>query len=194
MIGILGGTFDPIHLGHLHMAQEILEQKGLSEVWFCPAAQSPHKTRVPTDAHHRKKMVELAIAADPAFKLLDWELKREGPSYTIETIRQLKERYPNEQFALLIADELVPTLPKWKEIHEILESTTLYIGQRVCEQVLPATGDPLIDRAALEGYVEMAVLEIRATTIRQRVKEGLDCTPLLPAPVAAYIKEHNLYS
>ncbi len=194
MIGLLGGTFDPIHLGHLHMAREIFEKRGLKEVWFIPARISPHKQETkPTAAEHRQKMVELAIADTPAFKLLDWELKREGPSYTIDTIRELKKRYPDETFALLIADELVASLPQWRAIHDILSETPLLVGQRLCGSTLKETGDDLIDRAVREGYVEMPVLEVCATVIRERFKKGLNCSHLLPPAVAAYIDQHHLY-
>lgn len=192
-IGIFGGTFDPIHLGHLHLATEIRERKELDEVWFCPAAQSPHKGVCSTSADDRREMIDLAISANPAFKLLNWELQREGPSYTINTLRQLKEEYPETDFALIIADELVPSLPKWREIYEILQLATLYVGQRIYTEPPPKTEDPLIDEAVSKGYIPMPLVKVKATTIRDRLRKGLDCTPYLASEVLAYISAHNLY-
>ncbi|MGE3954019.1 MAG: nicotinate (nicotinamide) nucleotide adenylyltransferase [Parachlamydiales bacterium] len=194
MIGLLGGTFDPIHFGHLHIAQEIQARRHLKEVWFIPARLSPHKQESPpAEAEHRKRMVELAIAGYPHFQLYTGELEREGPSYTVDTVRELTGRYPKERFALLIADELVPTLPDWEGIHEILERTTLLVGQRIYGHLLPKTGEETIDRAAQAGYCEMETVDITATAIRKRIAQGGDCRSLLPPPVIDYIAQHNLY-
>lgn len=101
MIGFFGGSFDPIHNGHLNLAIQMLEAHPFSQIIFCPASISPHKQRTPSTVlkQHRKAMVALAIRPIQAFQLLDWELEQEGPSYTIDTIRELKKRIPRNTSA-----------------------------------------------------------------------------------------------
>src|SRR5438309_2044888 len=130
-IGILGGTFDPVHLGHLIMAEQCREQGQLDQVWFIPAARPPHKQDRPlTGFVHRTEMLALAIAGMPAFRVDELEKDRPGPSYTAETLQELQGRHPDTQFALLLGSDCLPDLPMWKNPTRILELAELLVFSR----------------------------------------------------------------
>ncbi len=197
-IGLYGGTFDPPHFGHLYLANEMMSRHQLDEVWFIPTAIAPHKVdQPPTSAPHRMEMVQRAIEGLPKFKMLDIEVKRGGTSYTIETINEIlsnPDLSADSEFFLIISDELIESLGEWKGIKEIVQKVTLLIGRRSAEKSpLPATGTPTVDRAIKNGLNEMAVLEIRATDIRERVKNGFSCRHLAPAAVLSYLYDNQLY-
>jgi nicotinate-nucleotide adenylyltransferase len=198
-IGLYGGTFDPPHFGHLHLANEMLTRHNLDEVWFIPAAIAPHKlSRPPISVEHRVKMVELAIEGLPQFKLLDLEVKRGGTSYTIDTINEIlndPKLGAESEFFLIMSDEYLPTLGQWKGIEEIVEKVVLLIGRRSADRSPPpSTGIPAVDAAVNKGLNNMAVLEIRATDIRDRVRDHLSCRHLVPARVLSYLYENELYT
>src|SRR5262249_15510073 len=127
-VGIFGGTFDPVHLGHLIMAEQCREQAELDEVWFVPAARPPHKQeRTLTPFAQRVEMLALAIAGMPAFRVDELEKDRPGPSYTVETLQALHERYPDTQFSLLVGSDSLPDLPGWKNPKRIIELAELLV-------------------------------------------------------------------
>src|SRR2546421_10674015 len=114
-VGVFGGTFDPVHLGHLIMAEQCREQAELDQIWFVPAARPPHKReRSLPPFVHRVEMLALAIAGMPAFRVDELEKDRPGPSYTAETLQTLHERYPETQLSLLLGSDSLPDLPGWK--------------------------------------------------------------------------------
>ncbi len=195
-VGLYGGTFDPFHIGHLNMAVEILEKKNLDEIWFCPARLSPHKAdEQPVAVEHRLKMIERAIASMPKLHVIDLESRREGPSYTIETIKILIQHYPVYKFHLIMGTDSIPGFFHWREPREIIALVPLVIGSRSCEQIqLPANADPEISAAILRGCMHTRVMEISATEIRDRLRRGLYCGHLIPKEVLDYIKEFHLYS
>src|SRR5690554_2381696 len=120
-IGIMGGTFDPLHLGHLLVAEQAREQMSLDEVWFMPSNQPPHKDQQPkANPIHRLEMVRLAIADHPQFKLCDLEFERGGTSYSVDTAYELKERYPEHHFHWIIGADMVQYLTKWFKIKEMI--------------------------------------------------------------------------
>ncbi|NGX45445.1 MAG: Nicotinate-nucleotide adenylyltransferase [Chlamydiae bacterium] len=188
LIGFLGGTFDPIHFGHLNLALEIAERKGLDKVLFCPAKISPFKQDAPASVStdHRLKMVEMAIAPIKGFELSDIELKREGPSYTIDTIRTLQEENPGAEYHLILGGDVATTLLQWKEAAALLKLAPPYIGKRPGSEVsIPG----------LEvGEVTIPGFDISSTALRERLKAGLYCGHLIPQPVLDYICSHRLYS
>ena len=194
-IGLYGGTFDPFHLGHLNMAIEIQEKKKLDEIWFCPARNSPHKHQEPTaPVEHRLKMIEKAIAAVPKMRVIDIESRREGPSYTIDTLKMLIQQYPNEQFHLILGTDAVQGFSQWRSPQEIVRLVPLIIGNRRCEPASNAhTEEPEIRVAIQQGYLQTSVMEISATEIRRRLRDGLFCGHLLPKEVLDYIKAFQLY-
>ena len=182
MIGLFGGSFDPIHHGHLIAAQVALEGLGLSELRFVPARQQPFKHAghgAPGD--DRAAMIEQAIAEEPRFSLERCELNRPGPSFTVDTLRHLRAREPGAEFVLLIGSDAAADLPKWREADAIPELATVVVFERA--------GTPVAGHSA----VRVPAIEISATAIRRRVREGRSVRWWLPAQVADYIAARRLY-
>lgn len=191
-IGVYGGSFDPIHQGHLILAEYVRENLSLDKILFIPAAISPHKTRHQvTPAPLRLKMVELAIADNPYFQFSDIEIKRGGISYTVETIKTLREDYSlrQDQLLLLIGSDNLLDLPKWKEPERLLA---------LCQvAVLPRPGFDIEE--AEERFrkrvlvLQTPLIEISSQQIRRRVKQGKSIKYLVPPSVERFIKEKGLY-
>ena len=193
-IGIYGGTFDPIHLAHLVLADQCRQQLQLDEVWFVPAAQPPHKQgqRV-TATEHRLEMLRRALQDQPAFRLCTVELDREGVSYTVDTLSALTQQFPEHTWWLLIGADSLRDFPTWHEPERI--STLARIG------VVNRGGEPAPDLAAAQAafgdrfsLAEMPSLAISATDLRQRVAAGQSIRYLVPAAVEDYIRAHQLYA
>ncbi len=196
-IGVLGGTFDPIHNGHLIVAEDTRTRLNLGEVLFVPAGQPWLKANsFILAAEHRVRMVRLAIADKPYFKLSAIEIDRAGPSYTIDTITELQAQLGagDELFFILGWDNLTE-LPRWKEPSRLI---------KMCRLVaVPRVGYPSPDLNSLEatipGLSQQVVLldkpevDISASVIRQRVAQSLSINHLVPEPVDEYIKRHKLY-
>lgn len=198
-IGVYGGTFDPIHYGHLVLAEQAREQLRLDEVRFIPAAIPPHKqTRAITAAKHRLEMVELATVGHAAFTVSEIELRREGVSYTAETLRLLQEEQPDDDFYLLLGADGLRDLPTWRQSEEILRLARVAVA---CRPGSPppsvALLSPPLPRAEAEGIcrrlVSMPLLDISATDMRQRLAEGRSIRYFTPPAVVAYIFAHGLY-
>ncbi len=197
-IGVLGGTFDPIHNGHIVVAEEARASLNLAEVLFVPAARPWLKEgSLILAAEHRVQMVRLAIAAEPCFKLSTVEIDRGGLSYTVDTITELQARLGagDELYCILGWDSLAQ-FPRWKEPSRTIE---------MCRVVaVPRPGYSLPDIHSLETVIpgllqRLTVLDkpevdISATEIRERVARGLSISHLVPEPVDEYIREHKLYS
>jgi len=197
-IGVLGGTFDPIHMGHLIVAEEIRGQLDLAEVLFVPAGEPWLKANnAISPAEHRVQMVRLAIADEPAFKLSTVEIERAGPSYTIDTIAQFNSQIGagDKLFFILGWDNLMQ-LPQWREPSRLVQMCSLV--------AVPRVGYPSPDlntlAAAIPGLSPSIILlntpqiEISSSEIRNRVARGLSIHHLVPEPVEKYIREHNLYT
>lgn len=197
-VGIYGGSFDPIHFGHINLALEIMEHHELDEVWFCPAHCNPHKVGIETAAaNHRLKMLEIALEDLPNFGIVPNELQREGISYTIDTLRELiaeeqNEPYPS-QFYLILGDESVPGFFQWKDPKEIIKLAPPLIGRRFLSPKLDLEGDPVICEALHKGETPSRIMEISATEVRERVSKGLYIRHLVPAKVVDYIYQNHLY-
>jgi len=188
LIGFIGGTFDPIHFGHLNLALEIAERKGLDKVLFCPANVSPLKQGAPpaVSAEDRFQMVGRAIGPIRGFELCDIELKKEGPSYTIDTIRALQEENPTAQFHLILGGDLIDDFKKWKEADLLLKLAPPFVGKR------PGAKNSFTSIEVEE--VSIPVFDVSSTTLRDRLHQGLYCGHLVPQPVIDYITSHQLYS
>lgn len=195
-IGLYGGTFDPIHLGHLNLAFEIKEKSHLDEVWFIPTYINPHKidNKPVTTFEERIHMLQLAIEDIPFFKIKDLESHREPPSYTIDTLRDLLKNQ-QDQFYLLLGQDSIPGFFHWKLVNEIVNKVPLLIASRSGNRYdFEANGhDPVVCKAIQDGLIETKSLDISSTDIRKRLREGLYCGHLLPGKVYAYIVEKGLY-
>ena len=185
-IGLFGGSFDPIHHGHLIVAQAAADALGLDQVRFVPAREQPFKA-----GQHlalpdvRARMVLLAIAGEPRFGLERAELDRPGPSYTVDTLRLLRRREPGQRFALLVGADAARDLPKWREAEALPGLADLVVFARA-GTVVPELPWPV--RA-----VTVPGIEISATDIRGRVRQGRSIRYLVPDPVAEAIRAEGLY-
>ncbi len=191
-IGILGGTFDPIHFGHINLALEMKERHQLDEIWLIPAKVNPFKLEKKLQPmEHRRKMVEMAIEDIPGFFLHDVESQREGPSFTIDTLTQLKEEYPNNYFRLILSDETAEHFYRWRDPEEICKMAPVLIGTRHFIGENPPIFKGITTK---EAWTPIRMLVISATDIRDRIKKGLYCGHLLPKKVLDYIYSYRLYS
>jgi len=196
-LGILGGTFDPIHLGHLSIAEEAVKRLDLGKVIFIPAGQPWLKlNRMITSAEHRKKMIELAISGKPFFELSTVEVERSGPSYTVDTLRDLQRKLGGKaKFFLILGWDSLNELPGWHNPVELLKLCRLVAFTR------PGSAPPNLEalEASVPGIKRSTVLldiepiDISSTDIRMRVAKGLPVSGLVPYEVEKYIREHNLY-
>lgn len=187
-LGILGGTFDPIHSGHVLLAQAVRERLSLDRVLFVPAADPPHKEDHVASAAHRLEMVRLAIDGLDGFEVSRAELDRAGPSYTVDTVRQLGARFPDSELFLIIGADNIADLSSWHDPEGILELATVVSGTRA-DTAGPGTGPfaDLIQRLPTPTY------DISSTDIRHRLLQGLPIRCLVPEAVERYVAQHGLY-
>ncbi|MFT8362067.1 MAG: nicotinate-nucleotide adenylyltransferase [Sporolactobacillus sp.] len=187
-IGLIGGTFDPPHLAHLIIAEEALEACTLDEVWFIPSFQPPHVhgKRARAQAMDRVEMVRRSIGRNKRFKLELTEILREGPSYTVDTLRDLRKKHPNDQFYFIMGADMINDLPTWHGVRELCQLTSFIGFSRPGYVALPP------DYAAVT-FIEMPVLDISSSALRKRFSEGRSCRYFVTDSVANYIKERGLY-
>lgn len=184
-IGLLGGTFNPPHLGHLILAEQVGQQLGLDRVLFLPTNIPPHKEVEDLPSKEdRKNMVEKAIENNPLFGFDDVDLEREGKSYTYETMKRLYEKYPNAEFYFIIGGDMVETLPKWHKIEE-LRSMVQFVGVKR-PGYATETNYPII-------WVDTPATDISSTVIRKKIKEGCSVKYLVPERTLDYIEQKRLY-
>lgn len=198
-IGIFGGTFDPVHLGHLILAEQCREQARLDQVWFVPSARPPHKLdRELAPFAQRVEMLTLALAGYPVFQIHELEKDRPGPSFTVDTLAELQRRHPEFDFHLILGSDCLPDLPNWHEPARLAQQAGLLIVSRPSWPVWPA--DRL--RAALglpmhvtlrQQEVQVPLLEISSRDLRRRCAEGRSIRYLVPRSVECYIDNHHLY-
>ena len=194
-IGLFGGTFDPPHRAHVALAHLALTHLGLDEVRWMPAGRPWQKLSsggpAPTDAVHRVAMVALAIQGEPRFVLDDREVRRQGPSYTVDSVRELKAEHPLAQWTLIIGQDQLSRLDTWKDWPQLLQWVTLAVAGR--------SGTPPVPPEALKGHplrlceLPLPDMPVSSTQIRQAVAQGEDISPLAGDAVARYIAQHHLY-
>ncbi len=204
MIGIMGGTFDPIHFGHLRSALEVCERLSLTQVRFVPCSVPPHRPQPMASAKQRLKMVEMAVASTPQFVLDDRELRRKnGASYSVDTLRSLLEEF-DESLVLMLGADAFFNFNCWKNWREILEMANIVIscrpGHKVPKLESWAKGRMVESAEGLEQseagkimFIEVTQLAISATNIRHQLLEGLSARYLMPLEVADYINNQQLY-
>ncbi len=194
-VGLLGGTFNPPHLAHLVCAQEAYLQLGLDWVLLVPARVPPHK---PVDdepgMEHRLELCRLAIGEDERFQICDLESRRDGPSYTVDTLEELQSEMPDSQLFLIAGSDVAAGFCDWREPERVLSMATLAVAER------PGTARADVE-SALEGlpggesacFFDMPEIGISSTMLRERVRAGESTRYLMPDAVREYIDRHNLY-
>jgi nicotinate-nucleotide adenylyltransferase len=195
-VGILGGTFDPIHHGHLVIAEEAREALGLERVLLVPAASPPHKPDRPvTSPEHRLAMAELAIAGNPAFSTSSIEVERGGASYTVETLEALARAGIEDPWFILSAEALAE-FPAWRRPGRILELCRLAVVPRGGHEMLDGTWvrEHFPGREARFAFLSGPLLPISGSVVRRRAAAGRSVRYLVPDAVARYIADHDLYS
>ena len=194
-IGVFGGTFDPIHMGHLVVAEDARAALGLDKVLFIPAGQPWFKSyRQITESHHRLAMVSLAVESNPHFDVSDIEIRRSGPSYTVDTLTELREQYGDAEFIVILGIDALREIDRWYQPRHLFEMASVVGMARP-----GATLDPSVLNAAIPGassrmqLVDSTLIDISGTEIRQRVAVGHSIRYRVPAAVERYICENGLY-
>ena len=197
-MGIFGGTFDPVHCGHLILAEQCREQCRLDQILFVPAGQPPHKRSVEiSPGPARAEMIEFATAGCPEFKVDRMEINRSGPSYTVDTLKALQSEDAERQLFLIIGADSLRDLPDWRAPDQIAELATILAVNRGdrplpdSRQLAELLGKRIAARVSL---ATMPGIDISATDIRRRVRSGHSIRFLTPRAVEAYISEHKLYT
>ena len=187
-VGIFGGTFDPIHNGHLITAQSVREMRNLDKIIFIPSFVSPHKADVKSSSpEHRLNMIKLATEKVDFFDFSDYEIKKGGISYTVDTLREFKKKYGELEF--IIGYDNIFKFHTWKDPDEIMELANILVLKRKSSH--PFTLEDKYVKAAI--FVQTRGIEISATDLRQRVKSGKPIHFLVPEKVKEYIYDFNLY-
>ncbi len=185
-IGILGGTFDPIHIGHLILAEDSYRFLKLDRLIFVPAFKPPHKLDFKViPANHRIKMVKLAIKNNPHFEASDIEIKRKGRSYSVETLKFFRKRYKNDKLFFIVGSDSLNELKTWKDLDRIFKLSRFVIAERPNFKILR------VPKQA--SKIKITGIDISSTEIRRRVKDGKSIRYLVPEGVREYIYKHKLY-
>lgn len=198
-IGIFGGTFDPVHLGHLILAEQCRDQAGLDQVWFLPSYHPPHKAAAAvTRFEQRCDMLELATAGHPHFRVERIEKELPPPSYTAETLAELRRRHPGHDFSLLMGSDGLPDLPGWYEPRRVVELAGLVVIPRpgvmlwTADRLAKALGLPV--EAVRLRFVACPMIEIASRELRRAVADGMSVRYLVPRAVEEYLLDRKLYA
>jgi len=189
-IGLYFGTFNPIHVGHLIIANHMAEHADLDQVWMVVTPHNPLKKKSTLlDDYHRLQMVHLATEDFPKIKPSDIEFKLSQPNYTVNTLVHLQEKYPEHEFSLIMGEDNLKSLHKWKNYEVILEHHDIYVYPRISSEGenLDLKNHPKIH------LIDAPVVEISSTSIRNTIKKGKNVKPLLPHKVWEYIDHNNFY-
>ena len=189
-IGLYFGTFNPIHVGHLTIANHLAEHSDLDQVWFVVTPLSPFKKKSSLlDNYHRLEMVHLATKDYDKLRPSDIEFGLKQPNYTIDTLTYLFEKYPNYEFALIMGEDNLKSLHKWKNYELILENHSIYVYPRISE----GTIDTQFNNHSKITKVDAPIMELSSTFIRNEIKDGKNVRPILPEHVWQFIDEMNFY-
>ncbi len=189
-IGLLGGSFDPVHFGHLIAAQDALEQYQLDRLILVPAAQAPLKpSDVASSTADRLAMLQLAVGRDSRFEISDYELKRGGVSYTIDSVRHFRQQFPNDELFWIIGGDQLPKLHLWKDIDELAKLVEFIFLERPGHPAKATSAVPGLRLHRCDGHL----IEISSTELRSRVQRGLALHYFCPLKVIAHIEQNRLY-
>lgn len=195
-VGVLGGTFDPPHIGHLVIGDQALQQLGLDELWYTPVGQPTHKVGRPvSSAVHRVAMTRLAIATHARFRLCEDDVGRPDPHYSLTLMQLLRQRRPEHTFTFIIGEDSLADLPKWHQPAQLLDLVKLAVAHRPGNRPDMAairTAVPDIDQRV--RWVEAPLLDLSSTDMRLRLGSGRSTRYLLPKAVSDYALEHALYT
>ncbi len=192
--GIMGGTFDPVHNGHLAAARQLHELADLDEVWLMPNATPPHRTAAPVaSADDRLRMVQLAVDSQPGLVPSALEVGRGGISYTIDTVRELVRAFPDRPFAILLGSDAALQIRRWHDADALLDEARFVIFNRPETTLAPQTLHELGFEPARTQIVHLDTPTIAAHQVRDRLARGAPIDDLVPAAVADYIRTHHLY-
>lgn len=195
-IGIMGGTFDPVHMGHLFVANEVLNIYGLDEIIFIPAGNPPHKRGTAACSYDRYIMTQLATLSNDRFTVSDIEIKKEEKSYTLKTMLEFKQIYPKAEFYFITGTDAVIDLPSWHNPGELLKICRFIAVLRPGNSLEDAKTKIEEINRKYNGHIELyqaPMLQISSTDIRSRFKNGMSARYLLPESVEQYILKHRLY-
>ncbi len=198
-VGLFGGTFDPVHYGHLLLAETCREQCDLDEVWFLPADVPPHKQdAVVSSGPARAEMIELAVAGNPGILVSRYELEHGGVSYTVDTLRHFRDETPEAELFFLMGADMFNDLPNWRNAEEVCRLAVPIVAQRAGADppdydCLRSIATPERISEFLNYQVEMPQIELSSTEIRNRVAEGRSIRYRTPRAVQKYIETHGLY-
>jgi nicotinate-nucleotide adenylyltransferase len=199
-VGLYGGSFNPIHHGHLIIARAVAERLSLSRVVFLPSARPPHKLSRPIlDVAHRAAMVRLAIAGEPLFEFSDYDANRHGPSYTIETVRHFRGVLgPHVRLCWIIGADSLAELVTWRQARELVDECQIVSAARPgSESIDWSAFSPALLPAQVErlraGLIQTPNIDISATDVRDRVASGRSIRYLVPDPVREHVEAHGLY-
>jgi nicotinate-nucleotide adenylyltransferase len=207
-LGVFGGTFNPVHVAHLRVAEEVGESLGLSRVLWIPSAAPPHKHGSLATAEHRLEMVRLATASNPCFEVFDLELHRKGPSYTVDTLQTLRSRYPEVRLWFVLGTDVLEEIDTWHEPEKIFELASIAVVLRPGSKRAPL--DRRIPRRFADAFqvgpfglehrsgqeirrIPVSALAVSASNLRRRIARGASIRYLVPDPVIDYIEKHRLY-
>lgn len=189
-VGLFFGTFNPIHVGHLTIANHIAEYSDLDQVWFVVTPHSPFKKKNSLlDDHQRLEMVYRATKDYPKLRQSDIEFKLPQPNYTINTLAHLEEKYPDHEFALIMGEDNLKSFHKWKNYQVILEMHDIYVYPRVSDGKVETE----FDEHPRIHHVNAPIMELSSTFIRKSIKAGKNVRPMLPENVWEYLDEMNFY-
>jgi len=196
-VGIFGGTFDPIHLGHLRVAEEVAEKFRLDRVIFIPAGTPPHRRQPETSAMHRLSMVQCAISGNTRFTTSPLETQRSGKSYTIDTLIKLSQLHPRDEFFLIIGADQMVKLRKWYQSDQLFQYCRIVAisrpGTPLAEIQAKMAADFPPAQLRRISFLQVSALDISSTEIRKKLREGRSIRYLVPKKVGQYIAHHHLY-
>ena len=189
-IGLYFGTFNPIHVGHLIIANHMAEYSGLDQIWMVVTPHNPHKEKKSLlDDYKRLHLVALATEDFPKLKASDFEFKLPQPNYTVNTLAHLQDKYPSREFSLIMGEDNLKTFHKWKNYEVILQNHDIYVYPRVSSEA----ANPAFENHPRIHKIDAPIVEISSTFIRENRKNKKNIQPLLPAKVWEYIDYNNLY-